>query len=197
MAGCLIAHGLTCERQGRLLFAPQSFTLNPGEGLCLTGKNGSGKSSLLKIIAGLLSPSSGHLTWQGQAITPSYQHQVAYVGHASGLKSGLTIEENWAWMLAIHQHRAPASFESTLARFELPAHTRVADLSAGQQQKAALAKLTLLAKPIWLLDEPHTALDSQAKAVLHPLMQQHLNQGGLLILTTHEHPELPLKVITL
>lgn len=197
MAGCLIAHALTCQRQGRRVFPPQSFTLNPGEGLCLMGQNGSGKSSLLKILSGLLSPSSGHLTWQGQGITPSYQHQVAYLGHASGLKAGLTIEENWSCALAIHQHHTELPFASLLKHFDLPAHTRVAHLSAGQQQKAALAKLVLIPKPIWVLDEPDTALDTQGKAIIHHLMHQHLAKGGLLILSTHQAPLQSFQVITL
>lgn len=197
MAGCLIADALTYQRQGRDVFSPQSFSLRAGEGLCLQGRNGSGKSTLLKILSGLLMPSSGQLCWQGQAITRSYQNQVAYVGHASGLKSGLTIEENWTCALAIHQHLSELPFQTLLSCFELPAHTRVADLSAGQQQKAALAKLKLIPKPIWLLDEPDTALDGKAKTLVHKLMHEHLHQGGILIISSHTPPQLQMKVITL
>lgn len=193
MAGCLIANQLTCTR----LNSPVSFTLNAGESLCVQGKNGGGKSTLLKLLSGLCTPSSGELHWNNQPIDIHYRQHIAYLGHASGLKTELTIEENWLSTLAIHQTPAPLSLEPWLDLFHLPKHTRVACLSAGQQQKTALAKFMFLKKTIWILDEPESNLDSETQKTLMQCMQAHLQTGGLLILSSHHSPLIASRTLNL
>lgn len=193
MAGCLIANQLTCPR----LTSPVSFTLNAGDSLCVQGNNGSGKSTLLKILSGLRTPSRGELHWNNQPIDSHYRQHIAYLGHASGLKTGLTIEENWLSTLAMHQTSTPFAFDTLLDLFHLPKHTRVARLSAGQQQKAALTKFIFLKKNIWILDEPESNLDAETKKTLGQFMQAHLQAGGLLIMSSHHTPMIPCRTLTL
>jgi heme exporter protein A len=193
MAGCLIANQLTCAR----LTSPVTFTLNAGESLCVQGQNGSGKSTLLKILSGLRMLSHGELLWNNKPIDAHYRQHIAYLGHASGLKTGLTIEENWLSSLAIHQQKPSMAFDTLLDLFHLPKHTCVANVSAGQQQKAALAKCVLLKKRIWILDEPEANLDTDTKKILIKLMHTHLNEGGLLIISSHENPLIPSRALHL
>jgi heme exporter protein A len=193
MAGCLIANQLTCTR----LTSPVTFTLHAGESLCVQGKNGSGKSTLLKILSGLRAPSLGKLRWNNKPIDADYRQHLIYLGHASGLKTGLTIEENWLSTLAIHQQKPNTTFDELLDLFHLPKHTRAVNLSAGQQQKAALANCVLLKKRVWILDEPESNLDNETKKTLAALMHAHLNEGGLLIISSHENPLIPSRALHL
>ncbi|ACL55221.1 heme ABC exporter ATP-binding protein CcmA [Methylobacterium nodulans] len=182
----LIAKGLACRRSGRRIFSGLSFTLDPGEALIVTGRNGAGKSSLLAILSGRLSPEAGSLRAEdvGERTIPECLHGV---GHRDGLKSALTAEENLAFARDLLGAATLAPREA-LARMGL-AHAAglpVAYLSAGQRRRVALARLLVCRRPLWLLDEPTAALDAASQAVLAGLMRDHLAEGGLVVAATHQ-----------
>lgn len=187
----LEAVALSCERDWRLLFEQLHFALQPGDMLQISGPNGSGKTSLLRLIAGLRQPTSGNILLQGQTLAEQRSElarNLLWIGHAAGIKGLLTAEENLAWLCALHR---PASREAIwqaleavgLRGFEdVPCHT----LSAGQQRRVALARLYLAdTPPLWVLDEPFTALDKSGVAQLEAHLAGHCERGGVVVLTTH------------
>ncbi|MDH1868740.1 cytochrome c biogenesis heme-transporting ATPase CcmA [Pseudomonas chengduensis] len=187
----LEAVALSCERDWRMLFEQLHFALQPGDMLQISGPNGSGKTSLLRLIAGLRQPTSGDILLQGQALAEQRSELVRnllWIGHAAGIKGLLTAEENLAWLCALHR---PANREAIwqaleavgLRGFEdVPCHT----LSAGQQRRVALARLYLAdTPPLWVLDEPFTALDKSGVAQLEAHLTDHCERGGVVVLTTH------------
>ena len=184
------ASALSVERGGRRIFADLGFRLNAGEALRVTGPNGAGKSTLLRAIAGLLPLAAGQIE-----VTPASDARRAelchYVGHADALKPSLTAFENLAFLAALlatgSARPGPAAVEAALARLGLGsvADLPVAYLSAGQKRRAALAKLVAVFRPIWLLDEPLTALDLASQDVVTEIMAAHAAQGGILIVATH------------
>jgi heme exporter protein A len=191
----LEARGLRVERGGRTILANLSFSLSAGQALLVTGANGAGKSTLLRALAGLLPIAEGEI-----AVAPSGDMGRAamchYVGHADALKASLTIGENlafWSAMLAPAAASPEESFAAALpaaaalTRFGLAhiADLPAAYLSAGQKRRAALARLLTVPRPIWLLDEPLTALDTAGQAILTALIEAHRAQGGLLVAATH------------
>ena len=181
---------LACERDGRLLFEGLELRVQAGDMLQVSGPNGSGKSSLLRLLAGLMQPSDGEVRLAGRLLAEQHielARNLLWLGHAAGIKGLLTAEENLAWLCALHR---PASREAIaealgavgLRGFEdVPCHT----LSAGQQRRVALARLYLDAAPLWILDEPFTALDKQGVSQLELHLAQHCEQGGMVVLTTH------------
>ncbi|WGL63691.1 cytochrome c biogenesis heme-transporting ATPase CcmA [Pseudomonas sp. CW003PS] len=187
----LEAVALSCERDWRMLFEQLHFALQPGDMLQISGPNGSGKTSLLRLIAGLRQPTSGDILLQGQALNEQRSElarNLLWIGHAAGIKGLLSAEENLAWLCALHR---PASREAIwqaleavgLRGFEdVPCHT----LSAGQQRRVALARLYLEdTPPLWVLDEPFTALDKSGVAQLEAHLAAHCERGGVVVLTTH------------
>lgn len=186
----LEALALTCERDWRMLFERLDLSLAAGEMLQVMGPNGSGKTSLLRLLAGLMQPTSGEIRWQGEVLASrcvELSRNLLWLGHAAGIKGLLTAEENLAWLCALHQPAERAAIWQALEKVglrgfeDVPCHT----LSAGQQRRVGLARLYLPAPPLWILDEPFTALDKAAVAQLEQHLAAHCEQGGLVVLTTH------------
>jgi heme exporter protein A len=184
----LSAEKIALERGGRLLFADLSLEVEAGEAQVIVGPNGAGKSSLLRAIAGFLPLEAGQIELQGGEAEASVGEQAHYLGHSDALKGALTAGENlsfWAGVLGGDPSREACG--RALARLGL-AH--VADfpvnvLSAGQQRRVALARLLVAARPLWLLDEPTTALDAAARALFADIMAEHQKSGGLILAATH------------
>lgn len=188
----LIAVDLECIRGDNLLFEGLNFALAEGQLLQIEGANGSGKTSLLRILAGLARASAGVVLWQGSDIQTrrtDYFSVMGYLGHALGIKNELSALENLKVALALTGTRvSPATLLEALAktglegREDIPART----LSAGQKQRIALARLLASPARIWIMDEPFTALDAEGVVLLRTLMETHLSGGGLIALTSHQ-----------
>lgn len=185
----LIAQSLTCERGGRRLFASLDFALAPGDALVLRGPNASGKSSLLRVLAGLLEPTEGQVLWRGKDTREEpagWRRSLAFLGHGTALKPQLTVGENLGFWSRFEQaSRTPAqALEAVgLGRLtDLPASM----LSAGQQRRLALARLAARPGGCWLMDEPTVTLDAASVTQLCAMIADHRTQGGIAILATHE-----------
>ena len=183
----LIARDLSCERDGRLLFADLNFTLAPGTALQVEGANGAGKSTLIRTLIGSASDFRGEITWGEQAYPralTAMRASLLYIGHNAGVRRGLTPLENLAWYGATHGDALQALDQVGLYGFE---DLLCQQLSAGQNRRVALARLYLPGtQPLWILDEPLAALDVAGVASLEAQMNRHLEQGGSLLLTSHQ-----------
>jgi heme exporter protein A len=187
----LEAADLGCERGGRKLFASLNFSLKSGETLRLAGANGSGKTSLLRILCGLALPAQGEVRWKGEPIRrlgEEYSRSLVHIGHAAGLKDELTAAENLAVTCALAGVAASEqAIRDALGRFTIAPQTQIKSLSQGQRRRAALARLALSVEvPLWLLDEPFAALDAAASALVEELMRGHAGRGGAVVYTTHQ-----------
>lgn len=186
----LEAAELECERGGKTLFRALSFGAARGELVRIAGPNGSGKTSLLRILCGLLSPTQGAVRWRGAPIrqmAEEYSRQLVYVGHAPAVKDDLTPRENLdiTCRLAGVEPRGEA-LGWALSAFAVP-DLPVRKLSQGQRRRAALARLLLSeGTPLWLLDEPFAALDTGAAAYTEELIDRHVSAGGTVFYTTHQ-----------
>ncbi|NOH62038.1 cytochrome c biogenesis heme-transporting ATPase CcmA [Vibrio sp. RE88] len=184
---------LTAIRDERILFESLSFTINSGELVQIEGRNGTGKTTLLRIVTGLGDRDSGEIFWNGENIESNrdgYHQDLLFLGHQTGVKRELTAYENLRFYLNIHS-RKPVDKEtiySALAKVGLVGRedVPVAQLSAGQQRRVALARLWLSDHKLWILDEPLTAIDKQGVKVLESLFLSHAEEGGIVILTTHQ-----------
>lgn len=183
--------GLAVRRSGRLIQADVGFHLDPGRALVVTGPNGCGKSSLLRVLAGLDRADAGRLDRAGRPVEENpaaHRTTLAYVGHQEAVKPSLTVAESlWFWTAGTPEAVRRAHLQSALAAFALD---RLADLpgrllSAGQRRRVALARLVAAPRPLWILDEPTTALDAQAVATLGRVMDRHLDGGGMIVAATH------------
>lgn len=203
----LSAENLKVSRGGRLVLDGLSFKIDSGEALLLTGANGAGKTTLIRTIAGFLQASSGRLSMSDGDATVEIAEQCHYVGHLNAVKASLTVAENlafWAKFLgaaaqspagAMTDSDAPRSAEQNqaktvemaLQRFNLTAlrHIPAGYLSAGQTRRLGLARLLVVARPLWLLDEPTVSLDKASQAILARAVNEHIAAGGMAIAATH------------
>jgi heme exporter protein A len=182
---------LAFERNYSWLFSGITAQLNAGETLLVQGANGTGKSTLLRMLAGYILPAQGDILWQQQSINQlqeDYQQQLHYLGHQNALKPTLTVMENLRLMmaLAVKKFVAEQALEM-LAQLNIKplANQMVSQLSAGQSRRAALARLLLNPCQLWLLDEPNTALDAQGQSLLTHAVNQHRARGGMIVLVAH------------
>ncbi len=184
----LEARDLSCSRGGRLVFAGVSFQVAGGQLLAVTGPNGAGKTSLLRLVAGLLRPDAGTVALTGSREDEAVTH---YLGHADGLKPALTLAETLHfWALLYRQggrsDEAAWSEAADTVGLRHALHLPVGVLSAGQRRRAALARLILSPRPLWLLDEPTASLDRDGEALLQSLMRDHVGRAGLIVAATHQ-----------
>jgi heme exporter protein A len=183
----LEASDLACIRGGRQVFSDVSFTVGLGDALLITGPNGAGKSSLLRLVAGLLRPSSGTLVLDGADPELTLAEQAHYLGHQDALKPALSVLENLDFWARFLGGRATTDLATALADVGLGgiAALPAAYLSAGQRRRLSIARLIAVKRPLWLLDEPTTALDVTAQSMLAELMRAHLQDGGLIVAAVH------------
>jgi heme exporter protein A len=182
----LSAESLTCIRGGRTVFSGLTFAVSSGEALAVTGRNGAGKSSLLRLIAGLVHIAAGKLTVAGGEDEASVAEQAHYLGHQDALKGSLTVAENLGfWIDFLGGTRS--ALRTALEAVDLAplAGLPAAYLSAGQRRRLSLARLVAVERPLWLLDEPTSALDVQSQQRLAGLMRAHRAGGGMIIAATH------------
>ena len=193
----LEVHELVARRGYRQLFSGLSFAVEPGHVLVITGANGTGKTTLLRMLAGLSLPESGEIRWNGAAVAPfdlELRAATAFAGHHPALKDELTAEENLASLAEVagERHdgeaiRAALDAVALSRQRALPARV----LSQGQRRRIGLARLALVRRRLWILDEPVTALDAAGTALLASLVARHLEGGGLAVAATHASLGLP------
>src|SRR5262249_5080813 len=182
----LEATDLACFRGGRQVFSSVSFAIQAGEALVITGPNGAGKSSLLRLLAGLLRPVAGTLAFEGGDPELTLPEQAHYLGHQDALKAALSVTENLDfWVRFLGPGRADLATPLADVGLADIAALPAAYLSAGQRRRLSIARLIAVKRPVWLLDEPTTALDVAAQAMLAELMRGHLAGGGLIIAAVH------------
>src|SRR5690348_618164 len=181
------AHDLACRRGERLVFAGLAFALPPGGALLLTGANGSGKSSLLRLMAALSRPEAGALRWDGTPVSDdpaAHRARLHFIGHQDAVKPALAVAETLRFWAGMHGGAAVAA---ALAHFRLAmlSDWPCRHLSAGQRRRLALARLLASPAPLWLLDEPLNGLDAEAQADLLAAVAAHRDKGGRVALSTH------------
>jgi len=183
---------LAAQRGSATLFSGIDFRLAPGDALLVTGANGSGKTTLLRIAAGLSHATQGTLSWRGLAVAPldaELRAAVTYIGHAAALKDELTAEENLASQTSLHAGSADSgAIASALGLWSLDRQRALPAraLSMGQRRRIGLARLALVPRPLWILDEPAAALDAAGLSLLCGMIVAHLAQGGMAIIATHQ-----------
>ena len=187
---------VSCVRGGRKVFSRLSFDAASGEALAVVGPNGSGKTSLLRLIAGVLAPAGGSIVLEGGEAELTLPEQSHYLGHRDALKPALSVSENlnfWRDFLG----GAKSSPAESLAVVELDHAARLpaAYLSAGQRRRLSIARLLTVQRPVWLLDEPTNALDTAGQKLFATLMGDHLARGGLIVAATHAPLGVPTRAL--
>ena len=188
----LEARDLECIRDDRVLFSRLSFAVRPGEVLQVEGHNGSGKTSLLRIVCGLLLPSQGNVLWCGKPVSRAHADflaELSYLGHHNGIKGELTPLENLHFAATLSLRRPATDPSAVLARFALSGFEDVPcrTLSAGQNRRVGLARLLMTRGLLWVLDEPFSSLDRVGIKDVEAIFEEHVSNGGMIVLTTH-HP---------
>lgn len=192
----LVSRNLSCIRGKQTLFQGLDLQLDNGQWLYLQGENGAGKTSLLRILAGLTLPADGDVLWQGSPISKQrsqYHQDLLYIGHHAGLKEDLTLTENLQALCRMDGLRVnDADIREALTHMGLAKrqHLPARVLSAGQKRRGLLARTLLRPAKLWILDEPFNALDVNAIADVQNLLKAHLAKGGMLVLTSHQTPDL-------
>ena len=205
MTALITIKNLSCERDERVLFSGLDLEFSAGEVVQIAGPNGAGKTTLLKILTGLSSLHEGEILWRGKDHHNNYEFQssLLYLGHMPGVKSSLTALENLEWFFGLNGIKCETE-ESERAVAQVPDREQLKaaleavglkgygdvpcmQMSAGQQRRVGLARLYCSEAPLWILDEPFTAIDKKGVAHLEERIEEHARQGGLVILTTHQH----------
>lgn len=182
----LSGRGVICVRGGREVFSRLDFEAASGEAVAVVGRNGSGKTSLLRLIAGLLIPAGGTIALNGGDADMTLPEQCHYLGHRDALKPALSVAENLSfWADFLGGERCDAAESLATVGLDHAADLPAAFLSAGQRRRLSLARLLTVRRPVWLLDEPTNALDVTGQDMFGALMRDHLARGGLVIAATH------------
>lgn len=182
----LSGRGVICVRGGREVFSGLDFEAASGEAVAVVGRNGSGKTSLLRLIAGLLIPAGGTIALNGGDAEMTLPEQCHYLGHRDALKPALSVVENLSfWADFLGGERCDATESLATVGLDHAADLPAAFLSAGQRRRLSLARLLTVRRPVWLLDEPTNALDVAGQDMFFALMRDHLARGGLVIAATH------------
>jgi heme exporter protein A len=182
----LSGRGVRCVRGGREVFSGLDFDASAGEALAVTGSNGSGKTSLLRLIAGLLTISGGSIGLEGGEAELTLPEQAHYLGHRDALKPALSVMENLAfWRDFLGGEASDVGMSLATVGLDHAVHLPAAYLSAGQRRRLSIARLLAVRRPVWLLDEPTNALDAAGQTMFAALMGDHLARGGLIVAATH------------
>lgn len=182
----LSGHGLRCVRGGREVFAGLDFAAVSGEAVAVVGRNGSGKTSLLRLIAGLLVPAGGTIALDGGDGELTLAEQCHYLGHRDAMKPALSVAENLTfWADFLGGERFDAADSLAKVGLDHATHLPAGFLSAGQRRRLSLARLLTVRRPVWLLDEPTNALDVAGQDMFSGLMREHLAGGGMIVAATH------------
>ena len=187
----LEARGINAWRGDRHILRDVSFRLQPGELLKVTGPNGVGKTTLLRVVGGLLPPESGLVEWCGQPVhrtRDEFNAELGYLGHVNALKADLTARENLRFLAGLRQPVTHGDVDAMLDRVGLASRANLPGrvLSAGQKRRLALARLKLAGASLWILDEPATNLDREGLRLVEELISEHVQQGGLAIAAAHQ-----------
>ena len=198
MTAKLSAEKLTLFRGERCLFTDLSFALNPSQLVLLEGRNGTGKTSLMRAIAGLIELESGEILWDGASVRShrqAFHGSLLWMAHRVGFKADLTLVENLKFESHLRS-QSGADFEGVLERLDIGRLKRLPlrSLSAGQQRRVALARMLLSRVPLWLMDEPFTNLDREGRTLVMQLTSEHLAQGGMCIMAAHQDVEIDADV---
>ncbi|MGQ0287006.1 cytochrome c biogenesis heme-transporting ATPase CcmA [Pasteurellaceae bacterium 22721_9_1] len=192
MVNSLEIEQLACQRGSQILFTDLTLRFQSGDFVQIEGHNGIGKTSLLRILTGLAQPLAGKVRWNSEQIShcrEEYYHQLLYLGHSAGVKPELTAWENLKFYQGVsHCHQGDEIVWQVLEKVGLLGRDDIvaSQLSAGQQKRIALARLWLSKAPLWILDEPFNAIDKNGVKTLTEYFEQHCEQGGMVILTSHQ-----------
>lgn len=184
--------GLYSYRYDKAFFNGLDLFAGPGHLLQIEGENGSGKTTLLKILCGLIEADEGEILWGGSdiySIMEEYRGDLHYLGHKNGIKAGLSCKENLKALSALGNRINTTDYEEVLEKYGLKGYedTYAYTLSAGQKRRLSLARLSINQTRLWILDEPFTSLDEQGKNDMKKIFQQHLQTGGIILLTSHDN----------
>ena len=187
----LEAREINCWRGDRHILRDVSFGVRAGEFLKLTGPNGVGKTTLIRIVCGLLPPENGTVLWRGKRVSSSndeYHIEMAYLGHLNSIKADLTARENLRFLAGLRQTLSDADIDAALDRVGILSRGDLVarSLSAGQKRRLALARLLLSGAMLWILDEPVTNLDTAGIELVEELITEHVNNGGLALSAAHQ-----------